>query len=69
MTKQRQYWVGQIPTTCDTCRRPINKTFYDARLPNGYWVCVCHACFLKYNCRLGTGTGQKYDAKTGEKLA
>jgi len=43
--------------------------FYDARTERGPWGCFCQDCFDKYCIGLGTGYGQQYDARTGQKLA
>jgi rRNA maturation endonuclease Nob1 len=64
-------WNGEKPTTCDTCGRDLTvlSCFYDARIPQvGSWGLICHRCFTAYQCKLGTGRGQKYSVKTLEKM-
>lgn len=48
---------------CDTCNHEITseKVYYDARLPRGPWATLCQVCFDYFGCKLGTGSGQKYE--------
>lgn len=61
-------WLGSRQQTCDVCYNKFGDSFYDARLPLGHWALICHECFMNLGCKLGLGCGQKYDAKTLEKL-
>jgi hypothetical protein len=60
----------KAPTECGACHGTIGSVFYDCYVPQmRHWADVCHACFKQYNCKLGVGRGQKYNSKTGEKVA
>lgn len=42
---------------CDLCS---NDAKYDCKLPlHGAWGNICETCFIKYDCKLGLGLGQK----------
>jgi hypothetical protein len=47
------------PRVCQTCETEFGLELYDVSL-RGTWGCVCGNCFREYNCRLGTGLGQKF---------
>ena len=62
-------WLGKIPQNCDICGGKFGEVFYDCLIPGvDHWAKVCHHCFTTYNCKLGTGYGQKYSTKTLEKV-
>lgn len=54
----KQVTVRHLPD-CDLCANGT-KAEYDVRLPLiGCWANVCHRHFIEYDCKLGTGLGQK----------
>lgn len=57
------------PEQCDICHGPIDEWFVDGKTRFGPWGDMCKQCFGMYGIGLGTGKGQKYDARTGEKIA
>ena len=57
MTKQ--YWQGE-PGLCDLDGQDFYGVMFDANV-GGRWGNICQACFTKYGCTLGTGSGQKYE--------
>lgn len=61
-------WLGALPVKCDLCSAKLGKVFYDGKTQFGPWGIMCHSCFTYKGCGLGTGRGQKYDSKTGEKV-
>ena len=60
-TLKPSYWVSPPPERCDICSSPINKLFYDAKIPRGSWAIMCRRCFRNFRCSLGIGAGQKYE--------
>ena len=68
-------WEGS-KLVCDFCIRqrsdlsqPLaTKFFVDGKTQMGPWAIMCDAHFERYGVGLGTGLGQKYDAKTYEKI-
>lgn len=66
-SKKPKKWEGTTPTTCQACGGHFGKFFYDAII-QGQWGMICHACFRDHGCRLGVGSGQKYNTKTLEKV-
>ena len=64
-------WSGS--TICDICKRPAGSVsdkpwFVDGRTDQGPWALMCPVCFEIFGVGLGLGKGQKYDAKTREKI-
>jgi hypothetical protein len=64
-----------IPNECQVCERPFvgvhydgAGVYYDAKTKYGPWGFLCEKCFKEHGVGLGTGKGQKYDARTGRKL-
>ena len=67
----KKKWFGTWPANCDVCGNNLSTYpyFCDARSNDGRWGLFCPQCHEDYcNGRLGTGSGQKYDSKTLEKL-
>lgn len=62
-TKNAVVWTGSI-TVCQLCKGDYyGGIMYDARIPGGGWANMCFDCFRECGCKLGTGYGQKYQAK------
>ena len=61
-------YQNELPKTCDSCGGPLSLAFVDGRTTQGSWAKMCLDCFSLFGVGLGTGKGQKYDAKTGVKL-
>jgi hypothetical protein len=53
------YWCGPLEPNCQISSKPFDGVMYDASTPLG-WANICQEVFDRYNCRLGTGLGQKY---------
>jgi hypothetical protein len=69
MREHRAITTKPKPAQCGACQGEVGSVFYDCYVPQmGMWANICHACFRSYNCKLGVGRGQKYNAK-GEKVA
>ena len=53
-----------VSKKCDICTAPFPKSkgtrMYDT-VVHGRWGCICHTCFVRFNCALGLGKGQKYE--------
>ena len=62
-------WLGDLPATCNICNKPLATTFFDGKTQMGPWAIMCSSCHKVHGIGLGTGRGQKYDAKTKEKVA
>lgn len=63
-------WMSSFEK-CDLCGKPLKDHvpyFVDGNTAYGCWALMCPTCFQKVGRGLGTGKGQKYDGKTGEKL-
>ena len=61
----KQVIVAHLPT-CDLCADGT-KAKYDARLPlNGCWANLCETHFQQFECKLGTGRGQRLILKEGK---
>jgi hypothetical protein len=65
--KQKK-WLGS--GTCDICGTIDKDFFVDGRFKaSSTWALMCSKCWSTKGCgQLGLGHGQKYDAKTKEKL-
>lgn len=61
-------WCGEVPTNCDICRGLIGKAFIDGKTVMGPWANMCESCHALHGVGLGTGRGQKFCAKTRDKL-
>jgi hypothetical protein len=59
-------WQGSEPRSCDLCRKPIGKTFMDAKTSQGAWGILCPQCHKTHGVGLGLGLGQRYDKKGGK---
>lgn len=58
------YWRGSPVRRCEMGSEPLDKMFYDARIPSlGMWGKICHTCFTHWSCELGTGKGQRYECQ------
>lgn len=57
-------WIGDAPTKCDICKKPITTVFVDGRTSRGPWACMCVACHATHGTGLGTGQGQQYEKQT-----
>ena len=55
-------WVGPVGN-CDGCLRPIQRTFVDGKTRSGQWGKFCPTCRIEFGVQLGTGLGQKYEAR------
>lgn len=68
MTEKVKKWHGN--TVCGFCTRNATQYnyFIDGKTIFGSWALMCLECFEKYGVGLGRGLGQKYDAKTLEKV-
>lgn len=56
---------------CDICGgyvHELGKTYVDGATIMGPWADMCEGCYRKVGIGLGTGRGQRYDAKTGVKV-
>jgi hypothetical protein len=58
--------MGQAPTKCDLCAKPLIAVFVDGRTIYGRWAIMCPDCrVLRGPDKLGTGLGQKFERKPG----
>ena len=61
------------PKYCDLCEAKFSRigggTFEDGKTKRGPWANMCEHCFNAHGVGLGTGKGQRYNSKTGEKIA
>lgn len=66
-------WVEKIPVYCECCDvhlEYIGNYFIDGKIKSSTkWGILCEDCHKKYGIGLGMGKGQKYDLRTGEKVA
>jgi len=69
MKKERK-WLGTWPAKCDMCGEDLKqfKTFVDGATIFRFWALMCPACHVVNGTGIGTGKGQRYDAKTLIKL-
>jgi len=69
---KKKKWLGTWPAQCDLCQTQLAdySWFADCVIPStGYrWGLVCPSCYTKEQCQCGTGFGQRYDARTLEKV-
>ncbi len=61
-------WLGYLPKDCEICGDEIRVAFVDGKTIAGQWAKMCTECHSVFGVGLGTGLGQKYSMKTGEKL-
>lgn len=60
---------GDTNVKCDLCKKDCGNFYIDGRIKNGPWANMCAKCWKLHGVgQLGTGMGQKFDNKTGEKL-
>jgi hypothetical protein len=60
---------GASNVDCDMCNKHCGDFYIDGKIKNGSWANMCIDCWKLYGVgKLGTGFGQKFDNKTGEKL-
>lgn len=58
--------------TCCDCQKSVpcekGNLIYDASVPTmlGRWGYLCSHCFYQNGCELGTGKGQRFQAKGGK---
>jgi hypothetical protein len=60
-------WMGSNPT-CDICGKKPKEWFVDGKTKMGPWALMCERDFPKMGVGIGPGRGQKYDAKTMNKI-
>lgn len=53
-------WIGEPPTHCDICKKPLVGCFVDGKMVAGPWANMCQPCFNQFGVGLGAGKGQKY---------
>ena len=46
--------------TCDICKKPNLKAYFDAKTTYGPWANMCLTCFRWNGIGLGVGRGQRY---------
>lgn len=61
-------WMGSKPKACQICGLLLKEVFIDGRIKAGPWAIMCEDCHSKMGAGLGTGSGQKYDLDSLEKL-
>lgn len=62
-------WIGTQPTHCQLCKAQLHIVFFDAQIPpDSGWALICDRCFRQARCKLGTGYGQAYNARTLEQV-
>jgi hypothetical protein len=68
--KSESCWSkADVDQACDICQSKIEDAYVDGRTKSGPWANMCLPCWKKHGVgKLGTGFGQKYDAKTGKKI-
>jgi uncharacterized Zn-finger protein len=53
-------WIGDEPTHCDICEKPLGRLFIDGKTIANNWAIMCPFCHDMYGVRLGIGLGQLY---------
>lgn len=54
--------ISYLSGRCDVCGTQDQAVIYDARVPPRHaWANLCEPCFVKLDCKLGIGRGQKYE--------
>lgn len=57
----KKFWIGEPPTECDICGKPITDQFVDGATVKGPWACMDLECHSIYGVGLGLGRGQFYE--------
>lgn len=62
MENKQVFWLGPVPTECDTCGGDMTTRFYDAQTDIGPWASMCPSCHhLGPGLgRVGPGKGQEF---------
>lgn len=71
LMKTEGCWSKATATSeeCNICNKIIEDEYIDGKTKSGPWANMCIPCWKKHGVgKLGTGFGQKYDAKTGKKI-
>ena len=53
-------WIGDNPTECQICTKPIGSFFIDGKTLMGSWAIMCLLCHELVGEGLGTGKGQRF---------
>jgi uncharacterized Zn-finger protein len=53
-------WIGEGPTHCDICDKPLQCVFVDGKTVAKSWAIMCPYCHDLYGVGLGDGLGQMY---------
>jgi len=61
--------MAPFPTHCDYCTQQLKDFVVDGKSPMGQWGFFCLACVRRLGIKFGVGRGQKFDLKTGQKVA
>lgn len=61
-------WSSPVPEYCQLCGFTLSEFFIDGKTKYGPWGIMCQDCHEEHGVGLGTGKGQRYDARTLEKL-
>ena len=59
-------WFGPVPSECQSCGEPIDRSFSDVKTAFGPWGIVCDYCVPLVTRRsrvYGVGLGQKYEVR------
>jgi hypothetical protein len=71
MAEATKKWRGKL--ACDFCAEKgvelETEFFVDGATKMGPWAMMCDAHFHRVGVGVGPGSGQRYDAKTGVKVA
>jgi hypothetical protein len=59
-TARPRYWMGTVPAACDSCEKPITKTFIDGATKGGRWANLCLCCHRQIGVGVHPGVGQLY---------
>jgi hypothetical protein len=60
---------GAKDINCDICHKHAGDKYVDGGTRMGPWANMCMSCWGKHGVgKLGIGSGQMYDNKTGEQL-
>lgn len=68
---EKKQWRGD-PLACNFCEQTgvvlDTESFVDGMTKMGPWAVMCDSHFIRFGVGVGPGQGQRYDAKTGEKI-